>query len=239
MKNLIPKMVPIALAVAVVLALGAGVVVANNDQGHPSAKATAQISNINVLDSGDMTWTPILTQTIKTPNQKDLFIDVSLQSGLYTLTKVKGKQGETDTATAIATVKVRVLVDGTAAYPGTAGVVFNERAQTLTAVLGGVLEECVYNSSTGNITCTWTDEEIELILDTMSANAFNFIVADLASGVHTIVVEAMIDVSDAVADKTEAMATIGMGSVTIEQVRMIQGEDWCIVDPLGTPSACP
>jgi len=228
MKKRVVTVMSVVLALAIVLS--AGVALAGNNSQMPSAKATAQISHIAVIDSGDQDWTPILTQTIKTPNQKDLLIDVSLQSGLYTMTKVKGKKGDTDTATASATVKVRVKVDGTSAYPGDAGVVFNERQQELTAVLGGVLT-CTDTNGDGIIQyseCTWTDEEIELILSTMSANSFNFIVADLTAGPHTVVVEAMIAASEAIPDKSEAKATIGMGSVTIEQVRMIQGEDWCV-----------
>jgi len=70
-------------------------------------------------------------------------------------------------------------------------------------------------------------EEIELILDTMDAHAFNFIAPDLTfSGVHTIEVQAMIETATSTQEGTaSATATIGKGSVTIELVRMIKGED--------------
>jgi len=176
-----------------------------------------------------MAWDTILEQDIKTPNQKDLFIDVSLECGLYTQTHVKSKGGNKDTATAEAMVKVRVLVDGDEAYPGK--VVFNYREQTLSAKFMGIFTgECldvdpVNHTVTINYTCL-EPEELNLTLDTMSANSFNFIMDDLTSGVHTVEVQAMIDTTAvAGAGTAEAWATIGRGSVTIELVRMIKGED--------------
>ena len=71
---------------------------------------------------------------------------------------------------------------------------------------------------------TW--EEIELILDTMDAHAFNFIMDDLTSGVHTVEVQAMIDTAaDEGEGSASASASVGKGSVTIELVRMIKDED--------------
>lgn len=255
----------VIIAVVTVLALGsllvASIVSAGDSQ--PASKATAAIGDINVVDTG-ATWMPILQQTIKTPNQKDLFIDVSLQSALYTRTLVKSKGGVKDTSTASATIDVRVLVDGVPAMPGP--VTFNSRMQELSATFMGILsgddlnvvlcDPQIDNDGDGDInedpidgidndedtlidedgpdyeiTINWETvdpEELELILETMSANSFNFIASDLESGVHTITVEAMINTGTAYQEgDAEAMATIGLGSVTIESVRMIQ--DW---DPM-------
>jgi len=106
------KSILIALAVVLVLVLGAGAVWANNT-GIPASKATAKVSELTLLQwepeppsgnsSENMTgnipeedyngsWTTILTQNIKTPNQKDLIIDVSLETGLYTRTLVRSKR---------------------------------------------------------------------------------------------------------------------------------------------------
>jgi len=202
------KLIVIALALVLVLTLGVGGVLAGNSQ--PASKATAKVGDVAILDSGDMDWTTILEQDIKTPNGKDLFIDVSLECGLYTKTKVKSKGGTEDTATAKALIKVKVLVDGHEVYPGE--VIFNARTQKLTAKFAGYFEDDVL-----------TDEELELILDTMSANSFNFIAPDLDADTHTITVQAMID-TETLGDAA-AYATIGNGSVTIELVRMIQDED--------------
>lgn len=74
---------------------------------------------------------------------------------------------------------------------------------------------------------------VELILMTMNANSFNYIHPDLTSGVHTVVVTAKIETacvkngapvvcgSDQFAD---AMASIGKGSMTVDEIRMIKDE---------------
>ena len=191
-----------------------------------SAKATAKVGNVNVLNQTSLGWTTILSNTIKTANQKDLFIDVSLETGLYTQTEVKSR-GNKDTSSAEATIKVQVLVDGVPAYPG--DVVFDRRAQTLSATLGGILENCTDSNGDGDIDlndCTLAPEEIELILDTMAAHSFNFIMDDLRPGEHTVEVQAMISTSSSSgAGSASANATIGNGSVTVEEVRLIKDED--------------
>ncbi|NWF77511.1 MAG: hypothetical protein HXY36_02790 [Chloroflexi bacterium] len=206
------KSILIAITVVLVVALGAAAAVVGSE-GNPSSKATCQVGYVEILNSGDMGWTPILSNVIKMPNQKDLFIDVSLECGLYTKTLVKSKGLVPDTSTAMALIKVRVWVDDDLAYPGE--VTFNARTQTLTAKFAGML-----------VDDQLTEEELELILDTMSANSFNFILDDLPQGTHTVTVEAMIDTETlAQLGVAEAWATIGNGSVTVEEVRMIKGED--------------
>jgi len=234
------KSIVIAVALALVVTLGAGAVwAASNSQ--PASKATAQVKDLTILNwTGNATWDTILEQNIKTPNQKDLFIDVSLESGLYTKTVVKSKRNyegdpDWDTSTAHAKIDVQVIIDnGTAnqrvASPGE--VVFNYREQTLSAKFMGIFTgEClevdpVNHTVTINYTCL-EPEELNLTLDTMSANSFNFVIDQLTPGVHTISVQARIDVNGS-AEEGEfvAMATIGRGSVIIEVVRMIQDEDW-------------
>ena len=261
------KSIVIALAVALVVVLGAGVVWANNT-GIRASKATVQVSELTLLEwepeppsgntSENMTgnipvedyngsWTTILTQNIKTPNQKDLIIDVSLETGLYTRTLVKSKRKaaddpDWDTSTAHANVMVRVGVDGNYAegdlnvqQPGVAfprAVTFNEREQTLSAKFMGIFTgECLeVNLTTGNVTINYTclePEELELILNTLSANSFNFVVADLTPGNHNITVEAKIMANGAAEEgQYEAMALVGQGSVVIELVRMVKGENY-------------
>ena len=66
-------------------------------------------------------------------------------------------------------------------------------------------------------------EQLELILKTMNANAFNFIVKDLGPGVHTIAVQARINLAaSAQAGSSTARGLIGNGSMTVEEVRLIQ-----------------
>jgi len=262
------KSIVIAVAVALVVVLGAGAVWANNT-GIRASKATVQVSELTLLawepqePSGDpsenMTgnipeepyvgnWTTILTQNIKTPNQKDLIIDVSLETGLYTRTLVRSKRTKEgdpnwDTSTAHAKVMVRVGVDGEYATVGPGvgqeagvafprAVTFNEREQTLSAKFMGIFTgECLeVNQTTGNVTINYTclePEELDLILNTLSANAFNFVAADLTPGNHVITVEAKIIANGAAEEgQYEAMALVGQGSVVIELVRMVKGEDY-------------
>ena len=261
------KSIVIAVAVALVVTLGAGAVWASNT-GIRASKATVQVSELTLLEwepqapsrntSENMTgnipeepyngsWTTILTQNIKTPNQKDLIIDVSLETGLYTRTLVKSKRKSAtdpdwDTSTAHANVMVRVGIDGEYAegalnvqQPGVAfprAVTFNEREQTLSAKFMGIFTgECLeVNQTTGNVTINYTclePEELDLILNTLSANAFNFVVADLTPGNHVITVEAKIMANGAAEEgQYEAMALVGQGSVVIELVRMVKGENY-------------
>src|ERR1043166_4200252 len=91
-------------------------------QTQPSSKATSKIGLINVMNelsvgtnaSGDSVgaWVNILNHNLKTPNQRDLFIGVSLEVGLLTDTLVKSKNGISDTSMASAGVEVQVLIDG-------------------------------------------------------------------------------------------------------------------------------
>ncbi|MFC1916129.1 hypothetical protein ACFLW4_05510 [Chloroflexota bacterium] len=219
------RLISIGLVLVLALSLGAGAVLAATSQ--PASKATAKVADITLIDSTTaQDWTTILEQDIKTPAGKDLFIDVSLQCGLYTQTQVKSKGGNKDTSTADAMISVQVLVDGTPVEPGE--VVFSRRYQELSAVLQGQIP-LVWDETLGRYVISegeLTPEEIELILDTMDAHAFNFVAVDLTSGVHTVEVQAMIETDSSLqGGTTSATATIGKGSVTIELIRMIKGED--------------
>ncbi len=242
------KIIALGLAIVLVLALGVGGVSAAN---LPSSKAAAQVQDITILDwvvappdsTGD--WTTILEQSIKTPNQKDLFIGVSLESGLYTRTLVKSKRNyegdpDWDTSTAHAQIDVRVVIDeGTAdeRIASPSDVVFNMREQELSAKFMGIFTGAsliVTEDENGDHTVTidydsLEPEELDLILDTMSANSFNFVMDQLTPGVHTISVQAKIDVNGSAEEgEFEAKAMIGNGSVIIEVVRMIQSAEWLI-----------
>jgi hypothetical protein len=198
-----------------------------------------------------------LQNTLKTSQQKDLFMDVSLECGLITETVVRSKGGKQDTSTAEAMVQVQVVIDpGTPqqriAEPGTIN--FCRRNQQLSATFQGIFEgpsQCTYidpltgaelidtacldaaclmiDPDTGaiviNDTCL-TPEEVGLLLDTMTANSFNFVLDDLGSGVHTVAVYARISSgSSAQAGSSSAKALLGKGSLTVEEVRLIKGED--------------
>lgn len=221
----------------VTMSLAAGTAFA---EGFPSAKATAAVDELVSLAvvasaNGPVAgpWTTILTQEIKTANKKDLFIDVSLECGMFSLTQVKSKDANTDTSAAASRVRVRVRIDGTAfALPDNglftpslegAGVSFCTRVQILSAKLQGILE-CPAGAAIPS-ECVTTFEEIALLILTLNANSFNFIAADLGPGVHTVEVQARAEAASGKGNGLAvAAAFAGAGSVTIEEVRMIKDE---------------
>jgi hypothetical protein len=208
------------------LSFGATTAFAQN----PSAKFAAQATDLKVVEENNLDWKTVLETTIKTPNKKDLLIGASFQTGLFTRTQVKGKNGSTDSSTAKATLKVKVLVDEKAAYPGE--VVYDSREQILSATLGGVIESC-QDGSDGSVPdgiinvpteCVVTDEMIELLLDTMAAHHYNFVVANLGPGTHKVKVQVKVDTTNDTTS-TRAVASWGPGSLTVEEVRATNSPD--------------
>lgn len=217
-------------------------------QSQPSAKATFAFKELISLPScagtegcvGDSGWTTILTQEIKMAQWKDLFIDASLQCGIVTDTTVKSLNGSMDSAEARATIRVRIAIfkDGVlvgyaqpdagrnaTGDPDSDGVVFCDRIQYLMAKFSGL--NCTADLTTGVVTCA-DPEELQLILKTLNANSFNFVAADMDQGVYTIEVQARTSAAVSAPTPTgslgKANAFIGAGSVAIESVRMIKGE---------------
>lgn len=219
-------------------------------QSLPASKAAVKIDELIALsqaisgtsptnDSGDTGWVDVLSTQIKTANQKDLLFDVSLQCGIVTDTTVKSSGGNQSSTTARANIAVRVLVDGVPAEPDNSidatranahGVVFCDRAQTLNAKFAGL--NCTADAD-GVVTCT-DPEELQLILRTLNANAFNFAKVDVGSGVHDIVVQARAQASVNFDDDTDtgalagAEAFAGAGAVVVEEVRLVK--DSVVVD---------
>ena len=228
-------------------------------QSTPSSKATFAYSSLVSLPAcsttdpagcggtSDTNWQPILRQQIKMANQKDLFFGASLQCGIVTDTTVKSMNATAtssyDTAEARGTIRVRIKVTppfGPAVYaePSTGvdatntpsgangGVVFCDRIQTLRAKFSGL--SCTANLTTGVVTCN-TPEELQLILKTLNANAFNFVAPNLGSGVHLIEVQARSSAATSASGPNGSLgaanAFIGAGSVSVESVRMIKGND--------------
>jgi hypothetical protein len=214
-----------------------------------SAKAAAQINTMTgcrqtttgtppvlgpcTAPSGEAAWMDLMTQQVKTSSSQDLFVDVSLLTGLFTETQVKGSTpGSTTTgssAVASGTVAVRVLLDGNVAgagvYPAapnvngqSVGVIFDQRVQTLNATIGGVFTGCTA------LPCTvTTNEQITLILDTTSAHSFNWILPNVGVGYHQIKVQVSLatgTTGTTPGNASVAEAMFGLGSLTIESVRL-------------------
>src|SRR6266550_2092860 len=204
--------------------------------GTPSSKVTAKTANFTLLPptATQSEWHTLLANKIKTANQKDLFINASFEVGLYTDTLVRSKLMVSDTSTAKASVKVRVVLDlgkpGLERLVEPGEVVYGRRTQTLTATLEGAIAGCltIVTNVDGTLSIVLdpacvTPETIELILDSMDAASFNFVAVDVPQGVHTISVQARIDTTgSAQTGSWLALGTVGKGTVTVESVRLIK-----------------
>ena len=236
-----------SIACAAALALGALVSAPVHAEGSPASKhAVAYGTAPAIVSEGE--WQTILAQHIKTANGKGLAFSVSLECGLYTNNVAKSKGlAKTDNH---ASVQVRVLVDGEeVASPGP--VTFCSRNTKTSALLSGIFtkpanETCFFLEDIDTSeppdgipddtivkidpTCL-TPEESELLEDTMSASSFSFYYDDSAPGDHSVQVQAMIDEStgvegdDTALEDQGAKATLGNGSVLIEEIRLIKGSN--------------
>jgi len=208
-------------------------------QSQPSSKVTAKTANFTLLPptttTGDWQTISGFCNTIKTANQKDLFISAALEIGLYTDTLVKSRGMVSDTSTAKACVKIRVVLDlgkpGQERIIEPGAVVYGRRSQTLSATLEGAIADCltIVTNLDGSLsiildpTCVVEPEVIQLILDTMDAASFNFVAVDVPQGVHTVSVQAQIASTGTVQNGTfEARGCVGKGAMTVESVRLIK-----------------
>ncbi|MBI5545614.1 MAG: hypothetical protein HY901_17140 [Deltaproteobacteria bacterium] len=216
-----------ALAVAAAVAVG---LLGASSANAQSSKNAMQMGKVAVLQPSALSagpsegWQTIFSTALHTSNPGDLQVGVSLEAGLFTDTLVRSKSGTSDTSKAEAMIEIQVLVDGKPADPGS--VIFARRSQTVMAKFGGILQECTDADANGTIyadECLFTDEELQLILDTMNANSFFFGLADVGQGEHQISVQARIRTNATwQAGSAAASATIGKGSVVVEEVKYIK-----------------
>ncbi len=246
MRNLTRAVVGMTL-----MALAAGPAMAQ------SAKSTAGFASGILLSSkmlsgidatAENTWVTILSTDMRMPSGKEVWANVSLMCGNYTFTKVRTKKdsGEyvKDTTSAGARVVVRVLVtpaggDDLYAAPGV--VTYCDRQQTLSAKLGDIitnLSECTGPAPTAD--CELTEQEIELGIKTLNANAYNFYYENLPeSTTYTIAVQASLntcagketvgglgpdqyDCLDSGTADAEGWAYVGGASIFAEEVRFVK-----------------
>jgi hypothetical protein len=176
----------LALVTITVLALGIGFL---NVVAMPSSKwAIAGSEAMIIRDvAGVYPNIELLDTRIKLPEAKDLVISFTAECVLVTDTKIKGKGSEEVSSEDRASIVVWVEVDGVKAFPE--DVTFAERIQILKGRLSAVTHEA-------DGTITFLPEELELILDTTSANGFNFIMLNVGSGEHEVKVYATIELVD-------------------------------------------
>ena len=208
--------------------------------GTPASKHAVAYGAPAVIGEG--AWHPILAQKIKTANDKGLAITVSLECGLYTANVIKSKGiAKTD---AKASVKVRVLVDGNeVADPG--AVTFCSRSTQTSAAFAGIFtkpdnQSCFYleaidTGDSADDTVVKIDpaclspEDSALLEDSMNAQSYFFYYDGTTPGEHTVQVEARIDEATGAEGESTllqdqgAKATLGNGSMLIEQIRLTHG----------------
>ena len=213
----------------------------NNDGGvNACSSSTDACPEGHIANTG---WGTILELDIQTQNHAELAFDMALQCGLITDTTVKSKGGKTDISEASGQVSVRIEVtyaNGDVAYamPGTAeeGVTYCSRVQSLAANFAGL--NCTADITTedgdpadGEVTCE-DPEELRLVLSTLNANAFNYILTGVPVGTHHVKVQARATASFSLSDGTEGglgsgdaqgEAFVGMGSLFVDEVQLING----------------
>jgi hypothetical protein len=208
---------------------GAAVCAASNASGFSGSQNFQPCTDT----SNNGQWFTVMSASLKSSTNKTFFVSPSLVTGLYTNTQVKGNNStaSSQTATAVASVAVRVLLDCTncagpgqpqgataAVYTaagspdsGGSGVVFDARIQQLTATLGQAITTGCLDLT--NLTNTCTPEQIDLILSTTSAHTFNFILPQVGSGVHTVTVQARLDAGNICYDDSGAVTTCSSADV--------------------------
>jgi hypothetical protein len=199
----------------------------------PTVACTASSSDGTFVDCGNSGGGPkVLFGNIKTPSasSKNVLVMATLESSILTSTAVASKGGSNSTSTASGAVVVKphvyscpggdcsgnsgALVDittqGGTVTPNV--VTFNQRLQSLSASLAGL--NCT--AGTGGVVTCLDPETIALLLSTMSANGFNFLVQTPGQGVYQVQLEIGLTAtasSNSIAPGAQAQVAVGAGSL--------------------------
>jgi hypothetical protein len=189
---------------------------------YAGAKATVKTSRLALLKADNTGWKTIMKSKLRTPNNKAILVDLSLECALFTSSTVTTSMGD---ASAAASVDVRVLIDGIPIEPG--DVTFCRRTASLSTKLAGILKQCKDGFVDGVLDgvidvateCTQEDQKINLMLDTVNASSFQFVAAGLSATEHTIQVQAKIDTKTS--GDSVAQGMIGKGTLSAEVLRIV------------------
>ena len=237
---------------AVVLAVVGGVAfsqVASGVTSLPSSKAAVALGDlIDLLAlasytgalADDTGYVTVMQTYIKPPNMKDLSADVAIQCGIVTDTTVRSKNGSLDISQAKGWVSTRVKAtnadgsvvryfepseEGTLPDGTPVGVTYCSRLQRLEARFSGL--NCTTDLVTGVVTCA-DPETLRLLLETLDANSFNYLMPDVAPGVWKVEVQAraqanvLLDGDGGGLGSAGAKAFVGLGATRIETLRLIK-----------------
>lgn len=172
-------------------------------------------------------WEDLLHTPLLVSREKDVVVQVSLRSGLYTDAPARGGRGPEDDTSARAALEVRVLLDGVPAEAG--DVVFTQLHQHLVARLGGILHGCRDDDDDGAITpreCIFTGEELRRVRSTLHANSFTYTLEALGPGLHELRVQARVTLSSKASPGPLSVgAWVGQGSVNLEETQHLDGSE--------------
>jgi hypothetical protein len=191
----------LGVAVAVMVALSmafphsVGSGQAQSSGQQPSAKATAKVSHRTLIPETTGTGDWV---TILCNNIKTPnWKDLFITAALEAGLRTRTLAPPDSEAEAF--IEVRVLRDGLEVEPGV--IAYGRREQELKV----------------------TDATVQLELDTLEAASFSFVDEDVPVGVHQICVQARIRTEGH--GNFSAFGAVGKGTMTVEEVRMIKGED--------------
>lgn len=192
------------LSLAVIMSISSGF--ANAFAESPD-KVIWNIGDVKIPPDSNK-WENISKNTIKVPKQKtkDLVINVSLECGITTNTRVVDDKSP-HKSEATVEVMVRVFVGDIIAQPEK--VTFARRFQALVNRKKLLTKE----------------ENIITFLDTMTANSFNFIAEGVPGGTHDILVQAKVSsIQDGLfcGGHPKTTVSIGKGLVAVESVKIIK-----------------
>lgn len=190
-------------------------------------------------------FVPVMAASIKVSNSQSLFVTPSLVTGLYTNTAVKSSPGGgKSSAVAEGGVYLRAVLRDP--NTGNAVMVADPIALCTNDILGcqknsagdwGVTLDARIQSLSQELTscgvtiagvtagtCTF-DLTTQLILQTTSAHSFGFIFPNVGVGTYNVSIEAAVNSAANTSGTGYAAgaAAFGLGSVTIESVRLVHG----------------
>lgn len=227
--------ISLMLAIPAFLASACGKVASEKSLTSGVTQSSGAQGEIGLVPS-NAGFVPVMSVSQFTPNGKKLQLTFSLQSSILTNTVVSSQQMKKSTSTADAGIDIQFLVDGAPVLVGTKNfITFNQRMQQLSATLQGAINTC-QASSTGLIVvtdptgatasnCTFTSEEIGLLVQTTSANSFSVTTPSLSSGKHTIQIMARVSTSTSTTQASttggsaQAWATLDIGSLIANVVQ--------------------
>jgi hypothetical protein len=216
----------------------------NDDAGFQLPTSCTDIWSGAAVDTSGG-WINIMSKAVKLSNSQSLFVSPSLVSGLYTRTRTKTSDGTTSTAQAEGAVYLRAVLRpsaggndivaaplnlctqstlGCSNAPGSWGVVLDSRIQSLTQDITACT---VLVDTGGSGTCDFTST-IDFLLQTASANTFNFVFPNVGQGTYTLKIYAAVGSGASIIGSGSAVgaAAFGLGSVTAESVRLVHDFDF-------------